>query len=127
MAQHNLLGHSGEETAARYLMREGYTLHELNWRCGHLEIDIVAEWYGEIVFVEVKTRRDERFGAPEEAVGTAKQAHLVRAANAYLRIHRIDSPSRFDIIAIVGERPPFTIRHTKHAFDVPTRTVFGTT
>ena len=82
---------------------------------------------GEIVFVEVKTRRDERFGAPEDAVDAAKQAHLARAANAYLRLHRIDQPSRFDVIAVVGEQPPFRIRHTKHAFDAPTRTVFGTT
>ena len=108
-------------------MHEGYTLHDINWRCGHLEIDIVAEWYGEIVFVEVKTRRDERFGAPEDAVDATKQAHLARAANAYLRLHRIDQPSRFDVIAVVGEQPPFRIRHTKHAFDAPTRTVFGTT
>lgn len=123
MALHNLLGHSGEETAARYLMHKGYTLHALNWRYGRLEIDIVAEWYGELVFVEVKTRRDERFGRPEEAVGSIKQRRIVQAAQAYLRRNGLDQPSRFDVIAVVGERPPFRIRHTEHAFDVPTRTV----
>ncbi len=126
MARNNQLGQSGEETAARYLMHKGYTLHALNWRYGHLEIDIVAEWYGELVFVEVKTRRDEQFGTPEEAVDREKQQRLVRAANAYLRQHGADQPSRFDIIAVVGEQPPFDIRHIEHAFDVPTHLVSGT-
>lgn len=126
MAEHNILGRTGEEAAARYLMYAGYHIHALGWRFGHLEIDIVAEWYGCLVFVEVKTRRDERFGAAEEAVDAEKQRRLVRAGNAYLRYHHLDQPARFDIIAVTGERPPFAIRHIEHAFDVPTRTVFGT-
>ena len=58
MADHNELGREGEDEALLYLTQKGYTLLARNWRIGHLEIDIVAEWFGEIVFVEVKTRRD---------------------------------------------------------------------
>ena len=54
MASHNILGQIGEEEACRYLIRKGYTLLDRNWRIGHLELDIIAEWYGEIIFVEVK-------------------------------------------------------------------------
>ncbi len=124
MATHNTLGRAGEEAAARYLMFKDYHIHAMGWRFGHLEIDIIAEWMGELVFVEVKTRRDERFGLPEEAVDATKQEHLIRAANAYLRYHDLDQPARFDIIAVTGEHPPFSIRHIERAFDVPTRTVF---
>ena len=50
MATHNLLGQIGEEEACRFLIRKGYTLLERNWRVGHLELDIIAECYGEIIF-----------------------------------------------------------------------------
>lgn len=74
MADHNELGREGEDEALLYLTQKGYTLLARNWRIGHLEIDIVAEWFGEIVFVEVKTRRDEHFAPAAEAVTLHKSA-----------------------------------------------------
>ena len=57
MAAHNELGAQGEYEALLYLTKQGYTLLAHNWRVGHLELDIVAEQWGEIVFVEVKTQQ----------------------------------------------------------------------
>ena len=59
MAQHNELGRLGEQQACRYLAEKGYSLLARNWRLGHLEIDIIADYFGEVVFVEVKTRSSE--------------------------------------------------------------------
>lgn len=102
MADHNLLGQEGERQAMLHLMHKGYTLLEHNWRSGHLEIDIVAEWHGEIVFVEVKTRRNEDFAPAAEAVTLYKKRNLIAAARAYLAYHHlIGQPYSYDIITVV--------------------------
>ncbi len=111
MATHNILGQIGEEEACRYLIRKGYTLLERNWRVGHLELDIIAECYGEIVFVEVKTRSNEDFATALEAVDEEKLENLRRAAGHYLHLHHLDQPIRFDVITVVGTQKPFVITH----------------
>lgn len=68
MATHNELGRLGEDEALFYLTLKGYHLLDRNWRFEHYEIDIVAEWHGEIVFVEVKTRSQGSTAAAMEAV-----------------------------------------------------------
>lgn len=72
MAAHNELGKEGELLAANHLQSEGYVIRHRNWRCGHKELDIVAEKDGTLVFVEVKTRKDVLFGLPEDAVTNGK-------------------------------------------------------
>ena len=116
MALHNELGREGEEAACRYLVRQGYTLLERNWRTAHLEVDIVAEWYGEVVFVEVKTRRDERFAPAREAVTEAKKANIVQAAREYMLRLGERRPFRFDIITVVGAASPFAVTHYRCAY-----------
>ena len=111
MASHNILGQIGEEEACRFLIRKGYTLLERNWRVGHLELDIIAECYGEIIFVEVKTRSNEDFAPAITAVDDEKIKNLRLAARHYLSIHNLDQPIRFDIITVVGSPRPFTITH----------------
>ena len=49
MDEHLKTGATGEELACRYLESLGYTIHERNWRYGHLEIDIIAQWGGTLV------------------------------------------------------------------------------
>ncbi len=111
MATHNILGQIGEEEACRYLIRKGYTLLDRNWRMGHLELDIIAEWYGEIIFVEVKTRSNEDFAPAISAIDEEKFKNLRIAAGSYLHLHNLDQPIRFDIITVVGTHRPFTITH----------------
>lgn len=109
-------GDQGEEAAIRFLVREGYHLLERNWRIGHLEIDIIAEIHGLLVFVEVKTRSDGTNDDAAEAVNHTKQGHLLEAAREYTLLHHLDNPMRFDIITVVGVEPPFTVRHIPNAF-----------
>ena len=66
MAEHNDLGRDGEEAAARYLMFHDYSILDRNWRAGNLEIDIVAQKKGVLVFVEVKTQETDVFLEPED-------------------------------------------------------------
>ena len=116
MAIHNDFGALGEETACRYLMHHGYKLLSRNWRFQHLEVDIVAEWYGEIVFVEVKSRSNEDYALAADAVDLDKKRNLVIAAKAYMNYFDFDLPYRFDIITVVGAFPPFQIEQIENAF-----------
>ena len=94
------LGAMGEELAARELARRGYAIRARNWRCAEGELDIVAEQAGELVFVEVRTRRGDTFGTPEESITPAKRAHLVAAAQAFLQEHAPDCDWRIDFVAV---------------------------
>lgn len=123
MAEHNDLGRDGEEAAARYLMFHDYSILDRNWRAGNLEIDIVAQKKGVLVFVEVKTQETDVFLEPEDRVGYEKRRRLVRAANAYIRFHDIDQQIRFDVISVVGHGRPFSIRHIENAFDANSDTL----
>lgn len=102
MAAHNDLGRWGEEQAVSFLEEQGYEILERDWKSGHLDIDIVARDGNTLVIVEVKTRRNRLFGAPEESIDYKKQLNLQRAMNHYLKSHHTGSDVRFDIISIVG-------------------------
>jgi putative endonuclease len=95
------LGDAGEEIATRELVRRGYVVRERNWRCPEGELDMVAEQGQMLVFVEVRTRRGDRFGTPEESITLAKRAHLIAAAQAYLQAHSLqDRDWRIDVVAV---------------------------
>lgn len=117
MSEHNELGRVGEDEALYLLVEKGYTLLDRNWQYGKLEIDIIADWHGEIVFVEVKTRTDESFALAREAVTLQKKRNIIAAARAYLAYHDLlDSPYSFDIITVVGKERPFQITHIPQAY-----------
>ena len=100
--QHLVLGTWGEELAADYLQRKGYTIVERDWHSGHRDIDIIA-WDGfNTVFVEVKARRNRAFVEPEEAVNYHKLMNVRRAINHYIKYKNIRTPGRFDVITVVG-------------------------
>lgn len=119
MAKHNELGKEGEDEASAYLRDKGYTILHRNWHAGRKELDIVALKDKELIIVEVKTRRNEEFGNPEDAVTPRKIRNIVASADAYIKQFAIDLPVRFDIITVVGTRPPFAIEHIEEAFLPP--------
>lgn len=119
MAAHNELGQAGEAEAMHFLTDKGYHIRHHNWRSGKKELDIVAEHENELVVIEVKTRRNKRFGSPEEAVSEQKIRRIVSSADAYVKKFNLDLPVRFDIITLTGEEPPFEIEHLVEAFYPP--------
>jgi len=95
------LGRWGENLATEYLSRNGYTILQRNLHTPYGEIDIIAKQKESIVFVEVKTRRSDSYGYPEEAITPAKQSHLLAAAQSYLQsFSSADVNWRVDVIAI---------------------------
>ncbi len=95
------LGKLGETLAARELERRGYRIVERNWRCSIGEIDIVAEKDGQLVIVEVRTRRGDERGTPQESITPAKQVKLIELAQTYLQEHDLDNRDwRIDVVAV---------------------------
>jgi len=98
-----LLGRTGEDLAAKHLAGRGYAILERNYRAPYGEIDLIALDGGTLVFVEVKTRTTDAYGAPELAVDQRKQERMVKAALGYLKHKKLHQmPCRFDVVAISG-------------------------
>ena len=119
MTDKQSFGEVGEELASRYLMDNGYQLLQRNWRSGHHEVDIIAEFHGMVVFVEVKARKDENFLPAWVAVDKHKKKNLSLAAQQYMSANKLtDNPLRFDVITVVGEGEPYRLTHIKAAFEM---------
>jgi putative endonuclease len=116
MENRRAIGNRGEEIAAGYLERNGYTILDRNWRWGRQEIDIIAKKAGFLVIVEVKSRDPAGPEEPEQAVTLQKQRILTAAANAYVRYRDIDLEVRFDVIGILYKASGPEIRHIEDAF-----------
>jgi len=112
-------GRSGEDIALNYLRKQGYKIIERNYRCRYGEIDLIARDGKTLVFVEVKSRRSTAFGAPEEAVGTAKQKKISTVALWYLEeknIHNRDA--RFDVVSVMSTGQEQKVELIRDAFDL---------
>lgn len=83
MTDNKQVGDRGENHAVNWLLAHGFTVLHRNWRYSHYELDIVASKEGILHFVEVKTRRNERYGRPEAGIGVTKINYLLRAGEAY--------------------------------------------
>ena len=114
-----LTGKRGEAAVADYLTAKGHTIVARNWRCGHLELDIVSLDKTGLHFVEVKTRSTAIFAAPQENVGYVKQRRLEIAAKRFLT----SSQGRFwgmeiffDIAAVIDSDNHLEINYFPNAF-----------
>ena len=117
-----LLGRSGEDSAARYLKKNKYRILERNYRNRLGEIDIIAEDAGVIVFIEVKTRSGAGFGSPKEALTQKKQRNISMVALSWLKTHnKFGKHARFDVVSIVNVNNELTIELVKNAFDLKFR------
>ncbi|MCI0499848.1 MAG: YraN family protein [Planctomycetales bacterium] len=113
------LGRWGQDQAERHLKRRGCRTLTRNYSCGGGEVDLVmTEADGTLVFIEVKTRRNEDFLPAMAAVTQEKKRKIIRTAKRFLKQFRIsDRPLRFDIVTVVlGAKGPPDIRHYPNAF-----------
>ncbi len=115
MSDNKAIGPKGEQFAAEYLKDNGYEILEMNWVAESCEVDIIAKYNSIIIFVEVKTRTNDFYGNPEEAVNEAKQENLMKVAEAYLIENDLDNEIRFDIISIIWNKERKDIYHIEDA------------
>lgn len=109
-------GMSGEESAARYLIKKGYVIVERNYYGTGGEIDIIAVKDNVIAFVEVKLRTSELV-QPQDAVTKSKRQKLIKTAEEYTSKHGYQNYCSFDIIEILLKDKKILVHHIVNAFD----------
>lgn len=115
------IGRHGEDLVCRFLIEEGHTVLDRNWRYGHLELDLVTMDANGIHFVEVKSRRTPMQAEPEESVNATKRRRMVRAAEGYLRVKGLeDMEYSFDVASVTFDGQRTEIRYLPEAF-IPIR------
>lgn len=104
------IGNEGEHLALDYLLQKGFVLLTSKFRNRWGEIDLIMQQTDCLVFIEVKYRRQTRFGHPLEAVSVSKRNKMLKVAEYYLMTHPHAGPVRFDVVGIVqmkGQAPVF--------------------
>jgi len=108
-------GYQYEEIAKKYLIKNDYKIIEQNFISKFGEIDIIALKAGIICFVEVKGRKNTKYGLPRESVTTNKQKKIILCAKYFLLQNKYyDIQCRFDVIEIVLDEKK--IEHIEDAF-----------
>lgn len=114
-----ILAEKGELVAAKFLKKKGYNILQRNYRRKAGEIDIICYDHGSIVFVEVKTRGSDSYGAPELSVTEAKKSQIIKVASYYIAEKKIEGIDvRFDVVSVFyppAKKHP-TITLYKNAF-----------
>lgn len=111
-------GKRGEDIAHRFLQRSGMIVVARNYRIssGAGEIDLVGWEHDRLVFVEVKTRQTDEYGAPDRAVGREKRQALIRAARDFARHAEVPwEKARFDVVNVLLTTPP-KVTHFRDTF-----------
>ena len=114
------VGKIGEALAVEHFKAQGYEIRAQNYRTRSGEIDLIVQRGKRVVFVEVKTRRSSKFGAPQAAVTPAKQKQISKISLNYLQRHNLlDVPCQFDVVAIIlsWEFELVKLQHIENAFE----------
>lgn len=117
MAWHNQLGKAGEKEAVEFLIKQGLTIRETNWRMDKLEIDIIAQEPGMVLHVvEVKTRSNDEYFDPMRSITRAKKQHMVASANAYINYFQLQCEIQYDVIILIGSPGNFKLEYYPDLF-----------
>lgn len=112
----NEIGNKGEVLARTYLEEKGYTFLEANYRYKRAEVDIIMTDGACLVFVEVKWRKNSKFGFPESFVSDRKIELYHEAAEHYTFQENWNGPIRFDVVALLKQGNDAVIEHFSDAF-----------
>jgi len=117
-AAHLQRGEEVEAVALEFLLTRGFRLLEKNYRCRYGEIDLVMMDKQDLVFVEVRYRKNDLFGGAAQSIDRKKQQKLRRTAEKFLQQHHSMTfeGCRFDVVAVSGPPSNYSIELIKDAF-----------
>ncbi len=111
------VGRRSEEVALDYLLGRGLRLRDRNYYVREGELDLVMEMGDVVVVVEVRSATTRYLHSPGQTVNSKKQAHVVRATEAYIRRFGLTSrPIRFDVVAVRWLRGVADVEWIQDAF-----------
>lgn len=114
---HLQTGSLGEDAAVIFLKNQGFRIIDRNFQKRYGEIDIIAKDNHTLVFVEVKTRRGDKFGLPEDAINKWKVRSLIRSVEYYrLKKQKYDEAIRIDVVTVTLDEDDqiLEIRHIRN-------------
>ncbi len=112
-----MLGLCGEQKALEFLVQNGYSLVEQNYSSRFGEIDLIVKDDKYIVFVEVKTRKQNPAISGLESITPNKQRKIIVTAGQYILKSSTDLQPRFDVVTVTHTNGEYTIdQHIKNAF-----------
>jgi putative endonuclease len=121
MSQHNDVGKIGEDLAREYLEKKGYKILEQNYKTKYAEIDLIVSAPGGwasgpkiLVFVEVRTKIGEQWGAPEDTLNKQKLWKVLQNAKSYIGFKNWSEAARIDAVCIVLRPDMSVVRLTHH-------------
>ena len=113
------LGEKGEDIAAAFLEKKGYHILFRNYKCSFGEIDIIAKHKKTLSFIEVKTRSTKKYGLPQEAVTSVKQAKISRVALEFVQRYKMDNrTARFDVVSVQSLNDGYEVDLIENAFEL---------
>ena len=116
----NKKGAFGELIARSFLEGKGWKFIRANYRFERSEIDLIFEIENEktMVFIEVKTRANKKYGEPEESINGLKQSHIRKAAEGFVMMHEEYQKHnmRIDVVTVMFENESSSINHIENAF-----------
>lgn len=116
MAFHNILGKRGEDEAAKFLLKTGYTILERSWKWKHLEIDIIAQKDNILVVVEVKSRSSAQYADPDDLLSKYKLRCLYDITERYMEVSHCTLEVRYDLITVIDHGATVSVEHIEDAF-----------
>ena len=119
MNSNGALGRRGEEIALGFLAERGCKFVARNWRCSHIELDIIVEDQTHLRIVEVKTPYSTPI-RPVESIEQEKRRRIIRATDSFVRRYNIEKEVVFDIISIIHDKEGYKIEYTPDAFNILT-------
>lgn len=111
-----IIGLKGENFSCDYLLENGFEIVERNYRFKRAEIDIIAKKEKLLIFIEVKTRKNNTYGYPEEFVSNKKIELFREASEEYIESTKWKGNIRFDIVALISKGNSFEIEWLEDAF-----------
>ena len=98
------IGFAKEKEVSSYLKKLGYKIIETNFSCQFGEIDIIAKHKKTIVFIEVRFRKSNVAGSPQETVTYQKQQKIIKSAITYIKQNDLKTDFRFDVAAVDADK-----------------------
>jgi putative endonuclease len=111
------LGREAEQKTAHYLLQNGFSIIELNYRKKRGEIDIIASTHDLLVFVEVKMRQNNYFDL-SDVITSGKQRKIIAVAKEYIGRNGWQERSyRFDVALMHGTENNLELTYIQNAFN----------
>ena len=112
-------GNLTEQLAQDYLVTQGLTPVDKNYHCRNGEIDLIMLDGDTYVFIEVKYRKNNKFGGALAAISPSKQKKVKHCVTYYLQhvgLNEYSTCCRVDVITLDGQISQPKLAWLKNAF-----------